>query len=512
MTKLSNIHSYKHALISILFLFATFTMPISAQNSKDYITHEVKAKETVYSIARSHGLKEQDIYRLNPGSEKGIRIGETLKIPVQNAALPNTINQIPPAHAGTYTVVSGDTFYSIAKKFEIPTTILKQYNPDIDPEKIKPGMELRIALPDGTPLNAIDSKIYVVSENSLNKVKVALLLPIKEDGNPDRYMRFYQGFLMGMHKLKKRGVSIDLDLYTTPATKDVLQVISSGKLIGKDIVIGGQTKEDISALSSYTGERGIIYVSPFVSEIGNTSNSSASTFILNTPQEDLYPFLSHAFCSLAKGKKIYFINTKTKNHNTVVKEIKAALKKAAIPFEDLAIEKINNSVLRGDRLLLMPDDASPAVLGNLFGKLESEKIDAKKVALFGYPQWQSYDAQTVKKLGTYNTTIYTAFFFDQSQPETINFIKNYQAWFSKPIDKTYPKFSALGYDISRYFLRALASYGIGFTKSLPQVPRDGLQNDFLFRNLNGKKAFCSANLFFVKYTPSGKIVKQSVVF
>lgn len=63
--------SFEKLLVIVIALIAS-VVSLSAQVAKDtiaYILHEVQPKETVYSIARRSGLKEQDIYRLNPGSE-----------------------------------------------------------------------------------------------------------------------------------------------------------------------------------------------------------------------------------------------------------------------------------------------------------------------------------------------------------------------------------------------------------------------------------------------------------
>ena len=138
-------------LLTLFLLSVTFAGIMSAQKPilKEYT---VQKGETVYSIAKRNGLKEQDIYRHNPGTELGIREGQTLLIPVQNAKLPTTIKDVPPTHLGTYTIVAGDTFYAVARKFNISPAILRQYNPDIDPDKLNPGMVLRVAMPDGTPI------------------------------------------------------------------------------------------------------------------------------------------------------------------------------------------------------------------------------------------------------------------------------------------------------------------------------------------------------------------------
>ncbi|MEG1545467.1 MAG: LysM domain-containing protein, partial [Tannerellaceae bacterium] len=52
----------------------------------DIFYHTIERGQTVYAIATMYGVSVEDIYRLNPESREGIKIGFTLKIPQREAA------------------------------------------------------------------------------------------------------------------------------------------------------------------------------------------------------------------------------------------------------------------------------------------------------------------------------------------------------------------------------------------------------------------------------------------
>ena len=63
-----------------------------------------------------------------------------------------------PADAKPYTVVKGDTFSKIAKKFGVSVAVLKAANPQIkNVNKIKIGDEITIPAPEPSPGDAVDA-------------------------------------------------------------------------------------------------------------------------------------------------------------------------------------------------------------------------------------------------------------------------------------------------------------------------------------------------------------------
>ena len=74
--------------------------------------------DTLYSIARKFNTSVDEIKKLNNLSSNTISVGQKLLIPTSETVTPTT----------TYTVVSGDTLYSIARKFNTTVDELKRLN------------------------------------------------------------------------------------------------------------------------------------------------------------------------------------------------------------------------------------------------------------------------------------------------------------------------------------------------------------------------------------------------
>ena len=83
---------------------------------ENYINYKVVSGDSLYSIARKYNTTIDAIKRLNNLTSNLLSIGETLKIPTTKA------------DNKTYVVQSGDSLYSIAKKFNTTVDNLKRLN------------------------------------------------------------------------------------------------------------------------------------------------------------------------------------------------------------------------------------------------------------------------------------------------------------------------------------------------------------------------------------------------
>ena len=80
-----------HEILSDSLPFAGFDfrnagITTFAQNGNNYFLHTVSRGQSLYSIANMYHVSIDDIVRLNPGSDKQIRVGEALKIPQANSS------------------------------------------------------------------------------------------------------------------------------------------------------------------------------------------------------------------------------------------------------------------------------------------------------------------------------------------------------------------------------------------------------------------------------------------
>src|SRR5690554_5223634 len=109
--------------------------------------YTIMAGDTLYSIAMKHNTTVNEIIRANPRvNPYCLRIGQRICIPMPPAPRPCPAGTIP------YTVRSGDTFYSISREFNISVMALMEANPGVDPDSLRIGQRLCIPQPSRPPM------------------------------------------------------------------------------------------------------------------------------------------------------------------------------------------------------------------------------------------------------------------------------------------------------------------------------------------------------------------------
>ena len=98
-------------------------------------TYTVKAGDTLYGISNQYGVSVTELAELNGIKGSNLQIGQILQIPGTSADNPNNMFM--------YTVKSGDTLYSIAKKYNTNVQEIINLN-YLKSTSLTPGQVLRI--------------------------------------------------------------------------------------------------------------------------------------------------------------------------------------------------------------------------------------------------------------------------------------------------------------------------------------------------------------------------------
>jgi cell wall-associated NlpC family hydrolase len=120
-------------LLTTLFFFLSISFAF-AQNTKK---HKVVSGDSFYSIAKKYDVSETDIYELNPKVKgKTLQLNTVLNIPIikVNKKITKDFHE----------VTSGESFYTIAKKYDLSIEELKDLNPIISPNKLQIGESLAL--------------------------------------------------------------------------------------------------------------------------------------------------------------------------------------------------------------------------------------------------------------------------------------------------------------------------------------------------------------------------------
>jgi LysM repeat protein len=117
----------------------------------------IKSGDTFFSIARRYGISVEMLTAANPGVDPNIlRVGQQICVPV-------TAPQPGPCPGRLYTVQPGDTFYRIARQFGYTLDALLAANPGVNPDTLQVGQTLCLPpSPGGGPLPCPAGSIYVI--------------------------------------------------------------------------------------------------------------------------------------------------------------------------------------------------------------------------------------------------------------------------------------------------------------------------------------------------------------
>lgn len=128
----------------------------------EYIEYTVKAGDNLYSIAKNYNLTATDLIEFNNLSTTSLSIGQKLLIPTAEVLPPTE----PTGNYLIYRVQSGDSLYSIAKKYNTTANEIMRIN-NLTTSSLSIGQELKVPIQPTTPsgVNYID--YYVKSGDSL---------------------------------------------------------------------------------------------------------------------------------------------------------------------------------------------------------------------------------------------------------------------------------------------------------------------------------------------------------
>ena len=114
-------------------------------NGKKYYVHTVKSGDTLYSIAKAYEVGENDIRECNPNVSDGLRIDQTVKIPVPASAIikANAEKKRKKDYI-VHKVKAGQTLYAIARDYNISVAQLREDNPSVNPQALSVGESLWI--------------------------------------------------------------------------------------------------------------------------------------------------------------------------------------------------------------------------------------------------------------------------------------------------------------------------------------------------------------------------------
>jgi len=438
-------------------------------NGETFCVHEVRRKQTLYSISKAYEVEMQVIIDRNPEIRSGLKTGQILLIPC-----PGEAKQSKPVPV-------------------IPEPLVP------DPENFGGADSLAGTDYRGEGFHSRNTPCYSGDSHSRQTFRVALMmhLYLKEakslisgevtdlqesaDFPSFRYLQFYEGFLLAVDSLKKLGLNLDLYVYDVePGGNGIDKVLDKPELKQMDLIIGMLFHRDFQAVASWANRHQIPLVSP-ISEReaqveGNPSvikvrppNSSAATALIDFLSRE-YPY----------------------GHTLIVRSWEPEVREIAdqayteglsrgLDVTIVGEDQLTSQFLPEARNLIVVVTRQQSFAMNLLSRLNADTALLAKYTLFGLPRWDEMDGIDYEFLEKSNTHFVLPWFIDYGNPGIDSFVKLFQNTY-----KTDPDVIAFqGYDVAWYFLSALREFGPDFQDCLPGFRIRPMLSDYQFFNQRG---------------------------
>ncbi|MDF9619140.1 transglycosylase SLT domain-containing protein [Pseudomonas entomophila] len=133
-------------LVSLQPNKAVFQAALAENKAPASRSYRVKRGDNLGSIAKANRVAVKDIQRWNRLSGKGVKVGQVLALRGGNAPSPSANRSADSKQRATqYKVRQGDSYYLVAKRFNVEMKHLKRWNPRSG-HALKPGQTLTVYL------------------------------------------------------------------------------------------------------------------------------------------------------------------------------------------------------------------------------------------------------------------------------------------------------------------------------------------------------------------------------
>lgn len=426
---------------------------------------------------------------------------------------------IPPCKE-TYEVKKKETLYSIAQRFGVTVDEIVAANPTIKPDKkdkIKKGQMLCIPFTQAE-LAAMQPVVEEEEEIIIKEpvpVNFAIIMPFglnqtKKSREAITMIDFYEGIMLAVSEMKRDGVSGKVYAYDEEQIDSVLALPQMKKM---NLIIGAKDQENINKLKTFTEKNNISLVVPLSSSTTLVNNTHNVYQVNQKMDQDTYDRAFASFSAMHPNANYIFVNIEDQTDKAgYMTQLKSFLNSEEInyftsDFSDMSnfIEMLSNN----KENYVIPSSSTKTAFDRLVKKLSELELDAFKINLFGYADWQAFADKSIDAFKKYNCAFFTSFYNNPNATETYAFNQRFRSAFGRDQYNTYPRYGMLGYDIANFFVRNMYVEGEDFAANIENLTSEPLQNPMHFTHKNSWSGFINNAIMFVKYNSDGSIsVKQ----
>lgn len=478
-----------------------------------YLFHEVKPKETLFSLKRTYNISIDEILEANPEAKDGLKVGMQLKIPAkaQNKESSTLASRAPaePDSLISHTVKPKETLYSLAKQYEVSIDSLLSVNKGL-PNGLKVGTTIRI--PKFTkeylqqkqqikkPPFVLDSSkvVFPLRDTALVKdtYRIAVLLPFylnmndtieahkKPQDDPMIFSKakvaldIYKGIVYAADSLKNTKAHYEFRFFDTENDSNtVKELLADSFYLQNHMIIGPLYKSNFELVSKMIEPYGIPQISPVpLSNKILLGNPHVSKVIPSLPNHIRQ--ITQYVLQTNDSANIILVNSTKSQDKPLYNLAKAEIRKFEIAhYDSLNLDTIKTMRLfevdtntldhylqdSGYYKLIVPSTDQVFVTELMTKIFNKEDIDS--VEIYGLEPWTHYDNLDIAYLHGLSVHVTASEFIDLTDPNCLTFYKGFRDRFA-----TDPSmFSRVGFRTAYFYMKALDLYGLNFPEKYDEL-------------------------------------------
>jgi len=534
---------------------AKVEMARPAQVETELYYHKVAKKQTIFSIAKQYGLTANDLIRFNPELTKGLQIGQVLKIPVKLTPPPAEPTVVQPA-LNKYKVEKGETLFSLAARFGVEVTDLKNANPSLFSRSLEAGETISIpaksevikTVPEvqETPVAKTEEpemsgNCNPIQGKNKQKYKVGLLLPFYLPGNDrmnlsqiDRsvllskivlnaqvapvagdttalvglsnidsrtigFLEFYEGVLLAVDSLQSLGMAIELDVFDASNQQMINALLQLQEFRDLNLIVGPVYPELQENVAAFAAKNRIPMISP-LSPVGTFEENNSWYFKVNPTREFQIEQTASYIGKEFTDKNFILLQLSGKSNSGEAKLGQIASQKFSVQSGRNLFHEYNFQQLGVNSIKTILSETGENVF---FIPTDNEaQVSVAVTNLTALAE--NYN---IVLMGTPTLTKLKSIQTENFHRIRLRYLSHYFIDYNKPLVRRFvsqyretfsaepTQFSHQGFDVAYYFLSALYRYGKDFRNCLPDYQMELTQTFFDFRKVSPMGGFMNNGMF-----------------
>lgn len=482
--------------IYIILLLLTLCS-VTTMQADELRRHTVRPGDTYYSLARYYQVTVDALMAANPEAGRTLVCGTTLIIPDAQSDVKTDSAVAATTAVAPKVPVQNNPVTSVDKQPEVTTT---------------PEPAVTTSTGETTVWTHLSNADY----------RIALVLPLKltqistSDKQRARNVEFYQGFLMALDSLQK-STRHTFEVSVYDASDGLTSVLGSDAFAKNDLIFSTVDKTEAQQLAAYAEQRNIPLVLPFVYE-QTWHNRYPHTYQVNTPKAQTYDILTDEVLRRFDGYTPVFLvdSTELNKVDDYTVRLRQELTRHGrnyftFGYSDPAmVGSIDSMMPRTEKVLYVPVTASRNALRRMFPYMQylRTRYADDSFAVLGTPEWQLYTDDFIEYFYTLDVYIYSKIYVNPFADDVRSFYAAFKRWYGCDPMPLYPKYALTGYDLGMYFLTALTHTGRQFGAGIGASSVNTLQSAI---NLHSEgKGYINRGVYLIHFTPQTTIEKYDL--